>query len=696
MLSARYVFASILSLALGVVACNPSDVDGDAAVAQPSVTVDGHEPSPRPRFVRLTHQQWELSIQENFALEEPTGLLQTFIKDGSQGGFSTDSRHLVVNPELWQDYQRAAEEIAQFVAREPSRLARFVDLDWFEVAGGEEAQCLTAESLEGLSSCCEGEGLCVPAAMMAPWLQDRMTHCAQGGLCSPRHVLDELRLYGTVSSSPCSSIGGAVGGCMHPCFPDVAAFASFMERDSCDEGLLCAPCIDPLSQEPSGVCGWEMLCPDSGLSLSSYSALRDELIAAIGLQLFRRPLAVDEVERYATAFELGVNTLGSEDFMSSGVEFTLRVMLQSPHFLYRIEGSRELGADGLIQLNGWEIAARLSLTLWNTTPSAAMLDAVRAGEFDTAEGVFAWTWAMVNDLRSVDAIVDFHRQLMRTSAYTNIQKQPARFPLFGADAGEHMSTEFDLFVADVLVTSRGGLSDLLTAPHTFVNQDLAGLYGLDSSAYGPSFQRVALDPEQRSGLLTRLGFLADRGTLTEPDPIRRGVLVAERIICAHLPPPPPNITSLPAQSAPTNRERVELHTGVGTCGEGCHSAMINPAGFPFETYDAVGQFRLEDNGYPVNAADVYILDGAERSYKDAIEFSQVLSDSRQVHACYAKHWLEYLYGREVSDADGELLDAVAEASVGGDLTVLDLVAAMLASDAFLKRSSTEMGPEVGR
>ena len=76
-LSARYVFGSILSLALGVVACNPSDVGGDTAVAQPSVTVDGHDPSPRPRFVRLTHPQWELSIQEIFAFEEPTGLSQT-------------------------------------------------------------------------------------------------------------------------------------------------------------------------------------------------------------------------------------------------------------------------------------------------------------------------------------------------------------------------------------------------------------------------------------------------------------------------------------------------------------------------------------------------------------------------------------------------------------------------------------------
>jgi hypothetical protein len=677
-------------LAIGAMGCTPTDgAPVTGGVQMSTVVVEGHAPSPRPRFVRLTHLQWERSIQDLFDLDEPTGLSETFLGDTSQGGFSTDSKHLNVNPELWLDYQRAAENVAQFVAREPARLSRLVALDWFE-SETVNSQCLTVDGIAELDECCDGGGKCVPAVAFEPWIREKMEPCQQGGFCAPKTLLDSVLRYGTGSSAPCSAMGDVDGACMDSCFPQVQMFAAFMEQSSCDEGLLCAPCIDPLTQEASGACGWEVTCLASELSLHVYTARRDALIAMLGRSIFRRPLTLEERERYSRAFEIGVNTLGSEDYLAAGVEFVLRVMLQSPYFLYRIERSKADGSEPVVDLDKWEIAARLSLTLWNTTPSEALLDLVELGALDTREGVQQWTLLMLNDLRSAETIQDFHRQLLHTSSYTNIQKKPGQFPLFGEQAGEQMTTEFDLFVGDVLFSSRGGLRELLTASHTFVNEDLAPLYGLDSSGYDASFQRAELDPQERSGLLTRLGFLADRATLTEPDPIRRGVLVAERIICADLPPAPPNLPGLPAAGAPTNRERVEQHTGVGTCGEGCHSTMINPAGFPFEHYDAVGQYRLEDNGYPVNAADVYVLDGEERSYNDAIEFSEVLSQSHQVHACYARHWLEYLYGRSPADTDDALIERIAEASVAGELSVVDLIISMLTSDAFLQRSSEEL------
>ncbi|MDP6946449.1 MAG: DUF1588 domain-containing protein, partial [Myxococcota bacterium] len=294
-----------------------------------------------------------------------------------------------------------------------------------------------------------------------------------------------------------------------------------------------------------------------------------------------------------------------------------------------------------------------------------------------------------------DMVVEFHRQLLRTSSYDDIVKQPGMYPEFGEMTGKHMQTEFELFVQDVAFgEGPGGFAELLTSNHTFVNAELAVFYGLSSDDYGDDFERVTLDPDERSGLLTRLGFLTDRATLSQPDPIRRGVLVAERLICAELPPPPANAPTLPPTSAPTNRERVELHTGVGTCGEGCHSTIINPAGFPFEHYDAVGRFRLEDNGYPVNAADVYVLDGVEEAYENALEFSHVLAASLEVHTCYVTHWLEFLYGRSATDLDEALIAEVAEASLSGELSILQVVSALLSSDAFLKRAVEPVGEEV--
>jgi hypothetical protein len=378
------------------------------------------------------------------------------------------------------------------------------------------------------------------------------------------------------------------------------------------------------------------------------------------------------------------------DPLKAGIELTLSTMLQSPYFLYRVERSRAVGPEGLVALDGWEIAARLSYALWNTTPPDDLLLAAETGQLDTREGVLERAALMIEDPRATDMVVDFHNQLLHTNAYADIKKQPGMFPEFGADTGRHMQTEAELFVEDVVFgTGAGGFTQLLTATHTFVNAELSVFYGLDPAGFGETFERVELDPAQRSGLLTRLGFLADRSTLTQPDPIHRGVLVAQRIICADLPPPPPGVTALPLTTAPTNRERVDLHTGVGTCGEGCHSAIINPAGFPFEHYDAIGRFRLEDNGYPVNAADTYLLDGVDVAYADALEFSQVLSQSLQVHRCYVNHWFEYLFGRDATGQDQPLVDEVAAASLSGELSIEEILGAMLASDAFLMRVPDE-------
>jgi hypothetical protein len=302
---------------------------------------------------------------------------------------------------------------------------------------------------------------------------------------------------------------------------------------------------------------------------------------------------------------------------------------------------------------------------------------------------------MLEDPRAEEMVLDFHRQLLRTASYDDIHKKPGLFPEFGESTGRDMGIEAELFVQDIAFgESAGGLSELLTAPHTFVNASLAGFYGLDSEAFGEAFERVSLDPTERSGLLTRLGFLADRASLTQPSPIRRGVLVAERIICAHLPPPPANVPALPPLDAATNRERVELHTGDGTCGQGCHSDIINPAGYPFEHYDAVGRYRLEDNGFPVDAADTYLLDGTEVSFANAIEFSEVLASSHQVHACYAQHWLEYLYGRGMTELDAPLIQSTAASSRAGDLSIKALIVELLTSDAFLTRAPEELEQEV--
>lgn len=420
-------------------------------------------------------------------------------------------------------------------------------------------------------------------------------------------------------------------------------------------------------------------------------ARKEDFLDTFLSRALRRPPTQADLARYGDLYDRAPELLASNDRFLAGVEMTVRAVLQSPHFLYRVERSQSLGEGGRIDLDGYEVAARLSYALWDSMPSDALFEAAANGELNTVEGVRTHIAAMFEDERAQERVLNFHRDLLRTNVYADITKNQERFENFQADTGLYMQIELDLFIESLVFEADGGFNELMTSRQTFVNQNLALIYGLEGE-FGDDFTEVTLDAERRSGLLTRLGFLASNATSLEQDPIHRGVFVADHILCKNLPAPPDNVPPLPARSGETVRQRVEAHTGDGTCGEGCHSTFINPPGFAFENFDALGQFQDFESGLPVDASDAFQMDGREQRYENAVEFSQLLSDSFEANACYTRHWLEALYGRRATEVDNRLIAPVAEASRLGQFTIVELVTALLLSDAYLTRPSQEDSP----
>ncbi|WP_437767138.1 DUF1592 domain-containing protein [Sorangium sp. So ce281] len=410
-------------------------------------------------------------------------------------------------------------------------------------------------------------------------------------------------------------------------------------------------------------------------------------VERFGERAFRRPLTDEERDTYVALFHRGEELFEGEDPFAAGVRAALEAFLQSPHFIYRVEIGAGPAEGGLIPLGGHEIASKLAYTLWNTMPSDALLEAAKAGELSTREAVRAYAGGMLEDQRAREVVGAFHRQLYDYEQYHDLNKDQALYPEFVPEMGDDMQREAELFVDHVVFDEEGGLTDLLTARTAFVNDHLAAVYGVEGD-FSDEFKRVELDEGERSGLLTRLGFLAAKATARQPDSIHRGVFVNLRILCATLPPPPDDATSLPPGELATNRERVEAHTGKGTCGASCHGLLINPAGFAFEHYDAIGKYRTTDNGAPVNAADAYTLGGQPRSYADAIEFSQLLAESGEAHKCYAERWLEFTHGRGARAEDRALVEELGEASRGGASTK-ELIVRIVSSTPFLARVPAE-------
>ena len=411
------------------------------------------------------------------------------------------------------------------------------------------------------------------------------------------------------------------------------------------------------------------------------------LVTELGRRAYRRPLDGDEVDTLVALFEQGPMLVEGKSAYAAGAELLIQVLLQSVHFLYRVESSTEV-ASGKIWLGSYEVASRLSYALWNSMPSDELLDAAEAGELATDAGVEEWTRHMLDDPRAEETLVEFHAQLMGVAEYGTVSKNATLFPTFSSDLEPIIQAEARAFVREVSVVQGGGLHELLTSPFTFVNQDTAPFYGVTGS-FGSELQKVQLDPTQRAGFLTQIGFLSKYASQTQSNPILRGVHISLDFLCSALPAPPPDIPPVPAQQPDqTNRERFAELTKNEPCSN-CHATLINPLGFAFENYDAVGQWRDTDNGKPVDATATYQLDGVPVSYQNGVELSRLLAGSMTAHRCYSDRWLEYVLGRPPTREEAGSVLKIAQVSAQEGVALRDVLSSVTRLETFRARVGEE-------
>ncbi|MBX2798890.1 MAG: DUF1588 domain-containing protein [Myxococcales bacterium] len=298
-----------------------------------------------------------------------------------------------------------------------------------------------------------------------------------------------------------------------------------------------------------------------------------------GFRAFRRPLTVADIERYVGLWSDVAAAEGYEE----GLRWVVIAMLQSPHFLYR----PELGVQvepGLFQLTDWEMASALSYALWGTMPDAVLFEAAADDALSSPDDIDAQIARMVGgvdgaplDDRLADRAVGFLDAWLDLGQLSTVSREGLT-----PELRESLRRETETLMRD-LVGEDAGLSDLMGARHTTLDPLLAEHYGLGQTGL------VELDGERYGGLLTQGSVLTTFARPTGSSPVHRGVLVRERLLCEHLPPPPSNLDTSPPEVDPnlSTRERYSQHGSDPECAV-CHDA-IDPLGFAFEHYDQLGR-----------------------------------------------------------------------------------------------------------
>src|SRR6185436_1081717 len=142
----------------------------------------------------------------------------------------------------------------------------------------------------------------------------------------------------------------------------------------------------------------------------------------------------------------------------------------------------------------------------------------------------------------------------------------------------------------------------------------------------------------------------------------------------------------------STREKFKQHEADPAC-SGCHRLM-DPIGFGFENYDAIGRFRTIDNGAPVDASGEIVqtrdLDG---KFNGIAELAQRLAMSAEVEECAARQWFRFFLSRFEQSADQCSMQRIVNQlhAAGSDLNALPL--SLVGTDAFLyRRPVDEVSP----
>ncbi len=407
-----------------------------------------------------------------------------------------------------------------------------------------------------------------------------------------------------------------------------------------------------------------------------------QIVTTLARHAFRRPVTAQETEMLMGFYQQGYKD-GKFDI---GIERALERILADTSFMFRTEAEpANLAAGKTYRISDLELASRLSFFLWSSIPDDTLINLAAQNKLHDPAVLEQQVKRMLADPRSDQLVVNFAGQWLNLRAMQTVFPIPGIFPDWDDNLRAAMRKETELFVGSVVHEDRSVI-DLLNGNYTYLNERLAKHYGIPG-VYGSNFRRVELPAEfdYRRGLLGKGAIETVSAYPNRTTPTVRGKDMMQFFLGVSPPDPPPNInfptfeaSATHSLTKPTMREQVEMHRKNEPCAT-CHKIM-DPIGLSLENFDAIGKWRVTDDGSPINPAGMLVdgtkIDGVtglrEALIRYAPQFVRVITEKLMIYAL----------GRGTEYYDMPEMRSIVHAAEKNNYKFSSLVLGVVKSDQF--------------
>ncbi len=420
------------------------------------------------------------------------------------------------------------------------------------------------------------------------------------------------------------------------------------------------------------------------------SAEKDEwpcarkILTNLARKAYRRPVTDADMETLLSLYQNRRNNRGT---FEQGIEMAIRRVISGPEFLFRVESDPATGDPNTpYRISDIELASRLSFFLWSTVPDDQLYNVAVAGKLHEQPVLEAQVRRMLADPKANALVSNFAGQWLQLRNLRGVVPDPTMFPDFDDNLRQAMVRETELLFGNVMRQDRP-VTELLTADYTFVNERLARHYGI-RGIYGDRYRKIAITDESRKGLLGQASILTLTSVAIRTSPVGRGKWVLINILGTPPAPPPPNVPALNEAKGDkplSMRERMSAHRANPVCAT-CHRVM-DPIGFSLENFDAVGRWRMTDNGAQIDAADS-MFDGTK--VEGAVGLREFLLNRGGARGevftqTVTEKLLTYALGRPVAYYDMPVVRKIVRDSAKNNYRFADLILGIVSSPSFEMR-----------